>query len=318
METILIWIVLFLLAGIFLAVKEKFSSERVTTAKNEVLDQTVEPRTEKKESKEIHGDSTENVVQRAISERQKSSRVNRSINHQITHKDQRAHQLRVEQFLEQESNSRVERDLKKAATRKARVERSLRKKEAQVERQVQEIEKRNADRERKTKLKLRSRNATRTFLAALSWNQVEHLAVDLLLYDGWYVSLTQPGVDRGIDAIATKPNEKRKAVIQVKHWKNTVGRPVVQQTIGAAEMSGISEVFVITTGRFTADARNTANEYSGQSLEKSCELWDGDDLVDLIIKMPNDDFLDMVLEGDKLKLNYKNALNEGYAAELNS
>jgi regulatory protein YycI of two-component signal transduction system YycFG len=63
LETILIWIVLFLLAGIFLAVKEKFSSERVTTAKNEVLDQTVEPRTEKKESKEIHGDSTENVVQ---------------------------------------------------------------------------------------------------------------------------------------------------------------------------------------------------------------------------------------------------------------
>ena len=315
MEAILIWVVLLFLTGIFIAVKEKSSTEPTTKAKNEVLDQIVQPRTGEKESKEINGDSTETAMGRGISQRQKSSRVDHSINHKITRKDQRAHELRVQQFLEQENYSRLESDLKKAATREARVERAIRKKEAQVERQLREKEKRNTDLERKAKLKLRSRNATRTFLSALSWNQVEHLAVDLLRYHGWYVNLTQPGVDRSIDAIATKPNEKRKAVIQVKDWKNPVSGPVVRETIGAAAMSGISEVFVITTGRFTADARNTAKEYSGQSLEKSCELWDGDHLVDLIIKMSNDDFVDMVSEGDKLKRIYKNALNEGYAAD---
>jgi hypothetical protein len=49
-----------------------------------------------------------------------------------------------------------------------------------------------------------------------------------------------------------------------------------------------------------------------------CELWDSDDLITTIINMPNDQFLNMVISEGEISSTYQLALNEGYAAELNS
>jgi restriction endonuclease Mrr len=223
-------------------------------------------------------------------------------------REQRAHALSVKRFIEEERKSQVERQLKKAGRSKARVELQLEVQEykkSRVERQREVEEKRKA---RFANLKPKSYKAAKAFISALSWQQVEQLAVDLLEHKGWTATRTKPGADKSIDAIATKTGENRTAVVQVKDWKNPGSGPVIRETIGAAAMSGKSEVFVITTGRFTTDAWNTAEEYATQSHKNVCELWDGDQLIKTIINMPNDQFINMVISEGKIKSTYQLAL----------
>ncbi len=239
-------------------------------------------------------------------------------------KEQKAHALSVERFIEEERKARVESQLNKAEKREERVERYLKKAEkrkTELERQWQVEENRKA---RLANIKQGIHKpefyeAAEAFIRALSWSQVEVLAVDLMECKGWVARQTEPGADKGIDAFATKTTEngERTAIVQVKDWKNPVGGPVIQQTIGAATGRGISEIFIITTGRFTSDAKEEA-ELFRQSHKNVCELWDGDELIKTIINMPNDQFLNMVISEGEISSTYQLALNEGYAAELNS
>ena len=239
---------------------------------------------------------------------------------------------RLEEAKKQSENIRRQ---KIASEQRAEALREKRAKEEHLKAHRKREEERKAELERQRKIeenkKARVANLTKgihkpethesaeAFIRALSWEQVEQLAVDLLEHKGWVARRTQPGADKGIDTFATQTTEngEREAIVQVKDWKNPVGRPVIQQTIGAATGRAISEIFVITTGRFTSDAKEEA-ELFRQSHKNVCELWDSDDLITTIINMPNDQFRNMVISEGEISSTYQLALNEGYAAELNS
>ena len=70
----------------------------------------------------------------------------------------------------------------------------------------------------------------------------------------------------------TCPN-RRRAVVQVKRYKGTVGRPVVQQTYGAMHLVGAERCYVVTYGRFARPARELEEEH------KDIVLLDGRQLV---------------------------------------
>jgi len=227
--------------------------------------------------------------------------------------DDRRQEIAAEQRAEALRKKQAEIELLEARRRME----AERKAELERQRKIEQTKKARVENLTKGIHKPESHEGARAFIRALNWEQVEQLAVDLLESEGWSATRTEPGVDQGIDAIATKTGENRKAIVQVKDWKNPVSGPTIRETIGAAASRGISEVFVITTGRFTTDARNTADEYAGQSFKNVCELWDGKDLNSKIIAMPNHQFVHMVILDDEISANYKVALSEGYAADLN-
>ena len=115
-------------------------------------------------------------------------------------KEQKAHALSVERFIEEERKARVESQLNKAEKREERVERYLKKAEkrkTELERQWQVEENRKA---RLANIKQGIHKpefyeAAEAFIRALSWSQVEVLAVDLMECKGWVARQTQPGAD---------------------------------------------------------------------------------------------------------------------------
>jgi len=233
----------------------------------------------------------------------------------------------AEQYEEtkKEEKERTKAEAKLINDENLRVLEELQQKEK--ERKTEVERQRKVEENRKTRLanikqgihKPESYEAAEAFIRALKWSQVEVLAVDLMECKGWVARLTEPGADKGIDAFATQTTEngERKAVVQVKDWKDPVRGPVIRETIGSAAVNGISEIFVITSGRFTSDAKEAAEEYVRQSHKNVCELWNGDQLISTIINMPNDQFLNMVISEGEISSTYQLALNEGYAAELN-
>ena len=75
------------------------------------------------------------------------------------------------------------------------------------------------------------------------------IAVDLLPTD----DKDEDGVDGGIDLALTKAGEK--FLVQCKHWKAyKVGVDVVRELCGVMAAKGAASGFVVTSGRFTAEA----------------------------------------------------------------
>lgn len=78
--------------------------------------------------------------------------------------------------------------------------------------------------------------------------------------NGFNTTLTSRTNDRGIDIIAEK--EGYCIAIQCKHYtgRSKVSSPDVQQASGLLTRADIHEVHVVTTGRFTREARSIANK----------------------------------------------------------
>jgi restriction system protein len=113
----------------------------------------------------------------------------------------------------------------------------------------------------------------------------ETLVVDLLVAIGYGGSRKDAGQavgrsgDDGIDGIIKEDKLGLDVVyIQAKRWEATVGRPAVQEFAGSLEGHRARKGVLITTSRFSQDAK----EYVGR-IEKKIVLIDGEQLTQLMI-----------------------------------
>jgi restriction system protein len=91
----------------------------------------------------------------------------------------------------------------------------------------------------------------------------EQFVVELLVKMGYGGSLADAGTaigrsgDEGIDGIIKEDRLGLDAIyIQAKRWQNTVGRPEIQQFVGALAGKGASKGIFITTSRFSEQAKS--------------------------------------------------------------
>jgi restriction system protein len=90
----------------------------------------------------------------------------------------------------------------------------------------------------------------------------EQFVVELLVKMGYGGSIADAGTaigrsgDEGIDGIIKEDRLGLDAIyIQAKRWQNTVGRPEIQQFVGALVGKGASKGIFITTSKFTPQAK---------------------------------------------------------------
>jgi HJR/Mrr/RecB family endonuclease len=78
----------------------------------------------------------------------------------------------------------------------------------------------------------------------------------------------------GIDVYMTLPDRKP-AVVQCRRHSSTVGRPTLQQSYGTIASVSARRCFVVTTGRFSSEARKVERQHrdvillDGQQLAES-------------------------------------------------
>jgi restriction system protein len=113
------------------------------------------------------------------------------------------------------------------------------------------------------------------FINDLSWNEFEMLVGEAFRQKGYKVlERGGAGPDGGIDLVLTKGTEKH--LVQCKQWRALkVGVAVVRELYGAMASDGAVGGFVVTSGKFTQDAREFA---SGRNVE----LVDGDLLIGML------------------------------------
>ena len=112
-------------------------------------------------------------------------------------------------------------------------------------------------------------------LDGMSWREFEMLVGEAYRLQGYRVTETGGGgPDGGIDLALSKGNEK--FVVQCKQWKAyKVGVDVVRELYGVMAAKGATGGFVVTSGRFTDDAKAFA---AGRNVQ----LVDGPKLFALI------------------------------------
>jgi len=116
-------------------------------------------------------------------------------------------------------------------------------------------------------------------LDGMSWREFEMLVGEGFRLQGYQVAETGGGgADGGVDLVLTKPgkNGGEKFLVQCKQWRAfKVGVDVVRELYGVMAARGATGGFVVTSGRFTAEAISFA---SGRNLN----LVDGPKLHGLI------------------------------------
>ena len=112
-------------------------------------------------------------------------------------------------------------------------------------------------------------------LEGMSWREFELLVGEGFRRKGFQVEeLGGAGADGGVDLVLRKGGEKY--LVQCKQWRAyKVTVQVVRELYGVMAASGAAGGFVVTSGRFTADAREFAEG-------RNVELMDGTALFELI------------------------------------
>lgn len=115
----------------------------------------------------------------------------------------------------------------------------------------------------------------------------ERLVVQLMIKMGYGGSREEAGRavgrsgDGGIDGVINEDRLGLDAIyLQAKRWSNVVGRPDIQQFVGALAGQRASKGVFITTSRFTQEAR----EYASTNTQYKVVLIDGERLADLMIE----------------------------------
>lgn len=113
-------------------------------------------------------------------------------------------------------------------------------------------------RERKRLVDTVARSDAADALDAMSWQQFERLVGEGFRLQGYRVEETGGGgADGGVDLVLTKDGEKYLA--QCKQWRAfRVGVDVVRELYGVMAAKGAAGGFVLTSGRFTEEARTFA------------------------------------------------------------
>ena len=114
-----------------------------------------------------------------------------------------------------------------------------------------------------------------TSLRALSWKEFERLVGEAYRRQGYAVEESLGGgADGGIDLIIRKGGGTW--LVQCKQWKvQAVGAPVIREIFGLVNHHQTNGAIVITSGRFTREARAFAEG-------KTLELIDGPALLQLV------------------------------------
>jgi restriction system protein len=122
-------------------------------------------------------------------------------------------------------------------------------------------------------------DAPRSAIAGLSWQQFEVAVGEAFRSRGFSVEPRGgASADGGIDLVLTKGRER--FLVQCKHWRaNKVGVSVVRELYGAMAAEGAVGGFVVTSGRFTDEARRFA---AGREIE----LLDGEKLARMFQPAP--------------------------------
>jgi restriction system protein len=112
-------------------------------------------------------------------------------------------------------------------------------------------------------------------LRATSWKDFEYLVAEAYRRQGFTVDYSvSKGSDGGVDLVLQR--DGRRSLVQCKQWKAfSVGRPVLQQMFGIMTAEGADEAIIVTSGRFTGEAREFANG-------KPMQLLDGSNLLELV------------------------------------
>ena len=113
----------------------------------------------------------------------------------------------------------------------------------------------------------------------------EQLVVDLLVAMGYGGSRADAGKaigqsgDEGIDGIIKEDRLGLDIVyLQAKKWQNPVGRPQVQAFVGSLVGKGASKGVMLTTSRFTDEAREFVRH-----LQQKVVLIDGKELATMMV-----------------------------------
>ena len=124
-------------------------------------------------------------------------------------------------------------------------------------------------------------------VASCSPAYFERLVVQLLIKMGYGGSREEAGRavgrsgDGGIDGVINEDRLGLDAIyLQAKRWSNVVGRPDIQQFVGALAGQRARKGVFITTSRFTQEAR----EYASTNTQYKVVLIDGERLADLMIE----------------------------------
>ncbi len=116
-------------------------------------------------------------------------------------------------------------------------------------------------------------------IAAMGWREFEMLVGESFRREGFkIVERGGDGPDGGVDLVLSRPdrNGAERYLVQCKHWRALkVGVGVVREFYGAMAAEGAAGGYVVTSGRFTDEARAFA---SGRNVK----LVDGPDLRKLI------------------------------------
>ncbi len=114
----------------------------------------------------------------------------------------------------------------------------------------------------------------------------EQVVIDLLVAMGYggsraeAASLTKQSGDEGIDGLIKEDRLGLDTIyVQAKRWEAAVGRPVVQAFAGSLEGARARKGVLLTTSRFSADAKSYVDK-----IEKKIVLIDGERLADLMIE----------------------------------
>jgi restriction system protein len=112
-------------------------------------------------------------------------------------------------------------------------------------------------------------------LRATSWKDFEHLVAEAYRRQGFTVDCSlSGGADGGIDLELRK--DGRRSLVQCKQWKVlSVGVPIIREMFGILTAETAGEAIIVTSGRFTEEARRFAEG-------KPIQLIDGPRLLDLV------------------------------------
>ncbi len=107
---------------------------------------------------------------------------------------------------------------------------------------------------------------------SLSWQEFEMLIGEMFRNKGFSVKETAKGADGGVDLELRKAGEL--SLVQCKQWRATkVGVSVVRELFGVMAAQGAVHGYVVTTGKFTSEARKFAQGRNislidGQAVER--------------------------------------------------
>lgn len=112
----------------------------------------------------------------------------------------------------------------------------------------------------------------------LTWRQFEVASAEAFRAQGYKVTLTPDGADGGVDLVLERKGER--VVVQCKHWASwKVGVKTVRELLGVMTAEGVARGIVVTSGRFTDEARRFARDVPVQ-------LLDGRDMASMLVGVP--------------------------------